>query len=567
MPDHPQAQKIIDLMAESASLRQEKHHEEALRRLEEAISIDPKFYPVFVEKGIVLCDLARFEEATECFDHFLKYISNSQVRELRDNCLQHALANYDRILAENRSNAEVLLKRGDILQRLHRCDDAVSNYNLALQIYSGNVVDALNRRGHSLLDLNRPEDALESYNRALELAPGGESYAALLFNRANVLRQLARMDEALESYGQALAYKPDLAEAKMEQSHCRLAMGDFKRGFQEYESRWENTQLKPVKLRSSEPLWLGQESLAGKTILLWAEQGFGDTIQFLRYVPLVAQNAGLTILRVPPPLRSLAQTLDCPVSFITFADPLPPHNFNCPLMSLPLAFGTTLESIPSDVPYLSAKADQVENWRNQLEPPTRLRIGLLWAGRRREPVNRTRDMGLEVFDPMTRLDVEIISLQKEIPDQDRRVLESMPKITCLGEKLSDFADTAALIENLDLVIGVDSAVAHLAGAMRKPVWIMLRHSGEWRWLLERNDSPWYPTARLFRQKKPGDWAGVVSDITQQLQALIVHRKGSVRQDLDPHFQPRIIPTPPVAPRQGKDALPGEADLKNLKNPK
>jgi ADP-heptose:LPS heptosyltransferase len=192
-------------------------------------------------------------------------------------------------------------------------------------------------------------------------------------------------------------------------------------------------------------------------------------------------------------------------------------------MSLPLAFGTTLESIPSDVPYLSAKADQVENWRNQLGPHARLRIGLVWAGRRHEPVNHTRDVGLEVLDSLTRLDVEIISLQKEIPDHDRRVLESMPKITSLGEKLSDFADTAALIENLDLVIAVDSAVAHLAGALGKPVWIMLRHSGEWRWLLERSDSPWYPTARLFRQEDPGDWAGVVSNITQQLQALMVQR--------------------------------------------
>jgi len=522
MPNHPEAQKIIDLIAVSISLRQEKRHDEALRRLEEANSIDPKFFPVLVEKGIVLFELARYEESIDCFDLFLKHISNSQVRELRDNCLRHALTNYDRILAESPANAEVLLKRGDILQRLHRYDNAVYNYNLALEIYVNNAVDVLNRRGNSLLCLNRPEDALESYNRALELAPRN---ASLLFNRANVLQQLARMDEALESYGQALAYNPGLSEAKMEQSHCRLAMGDFKRGFREYESRWENAQLKSAKLRSSEPLWLGEQSLTGKTILLWAEQGLGDTIQFLRYVPLVAQTAGLTILRVPPPLRSLAQTLDCPVSIITFGDALPPHTFNCPLMSLPLAFGTTLESIPSDVPYLSAKADQVENWRNQLGPRTRLRIGLVWAGRRYEPVNRTRDMGLEVLDPLTRLDVEIMSLQKEIPDQDRRVLESMPKITCLGEKLSDFADTAALIENLDMVIAVDSAVVHLAGAQGKPVWIMLRRSGEWRWLLERSDSPWYPTARIFRQKNPGDWAGVVSDVIQQLQALMVRRKG------------------------------------------
>ncbi len=510
----------MDLIAVSTSLRWEKRHEEALSRLEEAIGIDPKFYPVFVEKGIVLFELARYEESIECFDHFLKHISNSQVREFRDTCVRHALANYDRILAESRVNAELLLKRGSILERLHLYDHAVHNYDRALEICKNNIVDVLNRRGNSLLDANRPEEALESYTRAMELAPRDASYGDLSFNRANVLRQLARMDEALEDYDQALVYNPDLFEAKMERCLCRLPMGDLKRGFQEYELRWENgRQLKPFKLMSSGLLWLGQESLAGKTILLWAEQGFGDTIQFLRYVPLVAQTAGKTILRVSPPLWSLAQTLDCPLSIITSGDPLPPHDFNCPLMSLPLAFGTTLESIPSDVPYLSGKADQVENWRHQLGPPTRMRIGLVWAGRRFEPVNRTRDMGLELFAPLTRLDVEIISLQKEIPDQDMRVLESMSRIARLGEKLSDFADTAALIENLDMVISVDSGVAHLAGAQGKPVWIMLRHSGEWRWLLERSDSPWYPTARIFRQKTPGDWAGVVSDIAQQLAGL------------------------------------------------
>jgi len=194
IPNHPQAQEIMDLIACSISLRQEKRHEEALRRLEEAIGIDPKFFPVFVEKGIVLFELARYEESIECFDLFLKYISNSQVRELRDNCLRHALTNYDRIVAESTANAEVLLKRGDILQRLHRHDHAVHNYDMALDICVINIVNILNRRGNSLLDLNRPEDALECYNRAMELAPRDASYGSLLFNRANVLQQIARID-------------------------------------------------------------------------------------------------------------------------------------------------------------------------------------------------------------------------------------------------------------------------------------------------------------------------------------------------------------------------------------
>ncbi len=517
LPNHPQAQEIIDLMARSISLRREKSPEEALKCVEEALSTDPKFYPAFVEKGIVLFELARYEESIECFDLFLKNISNSQVRELRDSCLKHALATYDRILSNNKVNVEVLLKRGDILQRLHRYEDAVYTYNLALEIYVNNVVNLLNKRGNALLDLDNPQYALESYNRALELAPRN---ASLFFNRANVLRQLARVNEAMDSYDQALVYKPDLAEARMERSHCRLAVGDYEEGFREYESRWEVSQLKPSKLKSSMPLWLGKENLAGKTILLWAEQGFGDTVQFLRYVPTVAQTAGLTILRVPTVLQALAHSLDCPVSIINFADPLPPHDFNCPLMSLPLAFGTTLESVPANVPYLRPQPDQVEKWRKELGPRARPRIGLVWAGRRREPVNRTRDMGLEFVRPLTSLDLEIISLQKEIPDQDKKVLESM-QISRLGEKLTDFEDTAALIENLDMVISADTVVAHLAGALGKPVWIMLRKSGEWRWLMERSDSPWYPTARIFRQKTPGDWAGLISDIAQQLQVFLM----------------------------------------------
>ena len=242
----------------------------------------------------------------------------------------------------------------------------------------------------------------------------------------------------------------------------------------------------------------------------------GDTIQFLRYVPLAAQKAGKVILRVPAALRSLSRTLKCSISISTPEDPLPFHDFQCPLMSLPLAFGTVLESIPAEIPYLSVDAGGVETWRRRLGEQCRPRIGLVWAGRRREPRNRTRDLRLEVLRPLADLDVEMISLQKEIPEEDRATLESMPQVRSLGETLVDFADTASLIENLDLLISADTAVAHLAGALGKPVWIMLRHSGEWRWLLDRSDSPWYPSARIFRERTRGDWGGVVRDVVREL---------------------------------------------------
>ncbi len=526
MPNPAVAQKIVGLIAKSISLRHANRHEEALACLDEAVEIDPDFFLVLKYRGIVLDELARYEEAVESFDRFLKFMNPPDVYESRDKSLLNLMAGCDRILETNPENAEALVKRGDILHQLRRYDDAVHSYNRALKIQPRDK-DALNRRGNALLELNRHEEALESYDSALEIAPHN---AALLFNRGNVLQQLGRLDEALENYERASSFKPDLTEAVMEQAHCRLAMGHFQTGWRLYESRWaigllyESRwgigSLKRKKFNSSEPLWLGEESLCGKTVLLWAEQGFGDTIQFLRYVPLVAQIAGPVIVRVPAALQSLTETLKCPVSIVTNMEPLPLHDFHCPLLSLPLAFGTTLESIPADIPYLSADIDQANEWRKRLGPRDKLRIGIVWTGGRHEPVNRTRDVPLEALLSLAELNIEIISLQKEIPGEDRKVLESQPRFRCMGETLTDFADTAALIENLDIIISADTAVAHLAGALGKTVWIMLRRSGEWRWLMERSDSPWYPTARIFRQKVHGDWVGVVRDITRQLQVLL-----------------------------------------------
>ncbi|MGC8494102.1 MAG: tetratricopeptide repeat protein [Syntrophobacteraceae bacterium] len=511
--EEAQKRRALELLVKISSLRGDKQYEEALSRLEEAARLYPGFLPILAEKGAVLFESGRAEEAIACFDQLLKSIDSPQVRQVRAICFNQLLSECNRTLAGNRENVGVLLKRANILERLHRFEEAVRDYDAALAIRIDEVATLWNRRSNALLDLDRPEEALEGYNRGLELLP---SNASLLFNRGNVHQKLARMKEAVADYDRALEFRPDLAEARMERSHCRLATGDFERGFREYESRWETAQLRHVRSGSLQPLWLGEENLSGKTILLWAEQGYGDTIQFMRYVPLVARAAGATILRVPAVLASLAGSLDCPVSIVSMGDDLPEHDFHCPLMSLPLALGGRLETIPTEIPYLRAPKERVEKWRTRLGGPKRLRVGLAWAGRRREPANHTRDMRLEMFLPLMRLEVDLISLQKEVPEQDVDFLESMPRLARIGEELSDFADAAALIENLDMVLSVDSAIAHLAGALGKPTWIVLRHSGEWRWFLERHDSPWYPTARLFRQKSPGDWAGVVADLVREV---------------------------------------------------
>lgn len=511
MQNRTALENLVGFMVKSIALRQANRPEEALACLDEALSIDPTFLPALSEKGTLLCGLARYEEAIESFDRHIRLAPNVQeVIRLRNKALAEALARYQRVL-EAGPDAKAFFKKGNILLRLSRWAEALESYDKALAAELS--PDVLNNRGNALVELGRYEEALASYDRALEVTGDDASF---WFNRGNVLQKLCLLDAAVDSYRRAVRFRPDFPEAELEQGFCLLAMGDFEKGWRQHEWRWKTGQLKGLELKTDAALWLGTEDISGKGILLWAEQGFGDAIQFLRYVPLVEQRAGRVILRVPSALRELAETIGGQVVIIENKDPLPPHDLHCPLMSLPLAFRTSLESIPAQVPYLRADPVRAANWSDMLGPRAKPRIGLVWAGRRQEPVNRTRDMQLDAFRGLAKLEVDLISLQKEIPGEDRRTAESIPQLLRLGEELADFADTAALIENLDLVISVDTAVAHLAGALGKPVWIMLRRTGEWRWLLDRCDSPWYPTARLFRQKTHGDWAGVIDEITREL---------------------------------------------------
>ena len=310
--------------------------------------------------------------------------------------------------------------------------------------------------------------------------------------------------------------RPDYAEAHCNRAICHLLIGDFDRGSKDNEWRWETQHLRKEKRNFAQPLWLGSNDVAGKTILLHGEQGFGDVIQFCRYVPLVAERAARVILEVPGSLHELMGTLSGSAQIVSRGEPLPQFDLHCPLLSLPLAFGTRLESIPPAIPYLGATPSAVRSWNARLGPRKHFSVGLVWCGRPEHKNDHNRSLKLSTLLPLLDCDASFISLQREVRPCDTAVLKDRTDLLHFGDELNNFSDTAALILNLDLVISVDTSVAHLAGALGKPVWILLPYVPDLRWLLDREDSPWYPTARLFRQNRTRTWDDVIIRVRDAL---------------------------------------------------
>lgn len=389
---------------------------------------------------------------------------------------------------------------------------AVDLFDRALMV-KPSFAAAWSNRGNALLELKRPDEALASYDRALRIQP---EYALALHGRANALRELHRYEEALASYARALKAKPDYAEAHWNESLCRLLLGDFDLGWQKYEWRWKQAQSARAFRNFSQPLWLGETPLAGKTILLHAEHGFGDTLQFCRYASLVAATGARVVLEVPPDLKLVCQTLAGVDILLDTSEGLPAFDFQTPLMSLPLAFGTRLDSIPAAVPYLHSDPAKVTAWQTLLGPRTKPRIGLVWSGSPHHGNDQNRSLAVSMLDQLVSDAAEFICLQKEFRNDDDRFVQQQFNVRTFGEQLRDFSDTAALVAALDLVVTVDTSIAHLAGALGKPVWILLPFAPDFRWLLERTDSPWYPSARLFRQPGFGQWPPVLADLREAL---------------------------------------------------
>jgi tetratricopeptide (TPR) repeat protein len=501
-------------------LHELKRFEEALASYDRAVELRPNYAEALFNRGNTLHELKRFEEALASYDHAVELRPDYAEAFLnRGNTLhelkrfEEALASYDRLLKLRPDYVEPLLNRGNTLHELKRFEEALASYDRLLKLRP-DYAEALFNLGSTLHELKRFEEALASYDRLLKLRP---DYAEALLNRGNTLQALKRFEEALASYDSAVELRPGYAEAISNEAVCRLLIADFDRGWEKYESRWETERLRTTKRNFVQPLWIGKDNVRGKTILLYAEQGFGDAIQFCRYVPLVAERGARVILEVPRPLQELMTALISGAQIVSRGDPLPDFDMHCPLLSLPLAFGTRLETIPSTALYQRASPQALVNWDARLvSRKHRARIGLAWSGNPAHPNDHNRSIGLSSLLSFLDINATFVSLQKDIRPEDATVLKNHSGLLHFGDELETFADTAALVSTLHLVISVDTSVAHLAGALAKPVWVMLPCNADWRWLIDREDSPWYPTVRLFRQDETRAWDSVIARVRTAL---------------------------------------------------
>lgn len=492
---------------------------DALAAFDRALALDGGNALALSNRGNMLALLDRFDDALASYDRLLAVEPDrADAHHNRGNVLarlgrhEEALASYDRALALNPRALDVVMNRGAALTALLRYAEALSCYDQVLAAMP-NHVEAHRNRSVVLMRLDRPDEALQSIDRALTLKP---DHAMALTNRGSVLQELGRAQEALACHREALRLDPKNQPARFNKAIALLSLGQYAEGWRGYESRWGNADMAAIRRTFAQPLWLGDAPVAGKTILLYAEQGFGDAIQFARYAPQVAALGATVVIEAPQPLCALFGSLAGVSQVVSRGQPLPAFDLQCPLLSLPLALQATVSGIPAGVPYLHAPPERIAAWRARL-PDARKRIGLAWSGRL---YPRNRSVPFELMRPLLATpDVAFVSLQQELPPDDLRAIADMPNLLHFGPELADFADTAALIANLDMVVSIDSAVAHLAGALGKPLCLMLILAADFRWLIGREDSPWYPTARLFRQRRTGDWSEAMDGVRQAVAAL------------------------------------------------
>jgi len=532
----------------------------ALSSYGKASELNPVYADAHNNKGLVLLEQCKYLEALSCFNETLR-LNPSFIQALNNkgNALRalghypEALSSFDQALSLNPDYAQAHSNKGLVLQDMHNLEAALNAYQFAIKLrpnyaealyncanvykeldqfqlaedyYQAAIearedyAQAFNNLG-SVYKLQRKfDEALESYSRALQINP---SFALALYNRGNLFKDLNNSSAALADFARAVKVDASFAEAQLNISMVYLALGDFQRGWAGFEWRLKSKVLLPtVGIRSfDQPTWLGHQSLTNKTILLYAEQGLGDTLQFCRYATLTKERGARVILEVPVELFTLLENLQGVDVLLRKGDALPHFDYQCPLMSLPFAFNTELQNIPGGSAYIQCDPIKAKFWHSKIDlrESNKPKVGLVWSGNSNHLNDSNRSISLSLLRDLLTLDCQFFSLQKELSSPDKLALGKSSELEDMSSFLQDFGDTAALVSNLDLVIAVDTSVAHLAGAMDKPVWLLLPFNSDWRWLQGVSTSPWYPSMKLYRQKVPGDWQNVLVNVKSDLSKL------------------------------------------------
>jgi tetratricopeptide (TPR) repeat protein len=546
-------------------------HERALQSYDRALALQPHFAVLHTNRGNALKELGRLQDAVQSYSLALA-VEPGNPDTLHNRAVAHsllgqhaeALRDYDTLFAQGKASAPDLVGRGAALVALGRYGEALGPLERATEILPGEA-EAHIQRGVALLNLERNPEAVECFDRGLAIRPnvpevlnnrgvalmaaGRLSEALQTFigagvvsgsadirtNMGIVLKSLGRHREAAASFGRALDLKPNDPAAQFALAFLHLTLGKFNLGWPLYEARFDVPAFGNPKRHFNVPRWNGTEPLAGKRLLVYAEQGLGDVIHFCRYLPLLAAQQVTVVFEVMPSLQALLRTLPGAIQIIGRGEPLPAVDYYCPLLSLPLAFKTQLDTIPAQTSYLAPEPDRVARWASRLQAVPGLRVGIAWQGNlavEKLVWARGRSIPLAALEPLAHLSgVSLVSLQKGPGLEQLRNAPFADRIVDLSADLDPgpdaFLDTAAVMASLDLVISSDTSIAHVAGALGRPVWTALPLSPEWRWLLDRSDSPWYPSMRLFRQTTDGDWGTVVTEIVAALRPLAAHRAGSV----------------------------------------
>ncbi|HEX5356200.1 MAG TPA: tetratricopeptide repeat-containing glycosyltransferase family protein [Aquabacterium sp.] len=463
---------------------------EALQAYEQVIALQPKHFDALHLAGVILLQSGQAQRAVELMDRALKV---------------------------DRNNANAYNNRGAAYSELGDHEQAILNYSKSISLQPDHA-NAYNNRGNVLVKQGRHEEALADFDKAISLNP---QYFEAFNNRANALNELRRYDEARDSQEKAIALNPQSADTHWNLGASYLRLQAFEPGWRHSEWRMHHAHI--LGWRESDyagTRWTGQQDIQGKTILLISEQGLGDTIQFSRYATVVRDLGAQVVFEIQPPLMPLLGELPG-IQLVPRGAPLPAYDFYCPLMSVPWVLQTDLSNIPAPTRLTPVKDEQRARWQALLPHTGKPRVGVVWSGNPGHLDDYKRSMSLQTFSQLLCGEVDWVSLHKDVRDSDKAELATLTQTHRLADfsaQQHDFSDAMAMCEALDLVITVDTSIAHVAACMGRPVWLLLAHNADWRWFIDRKDSPWYPSMKLYRQDHPGDWADLLQKVKADVQA-------------------------------------------------